>query len=377
MKIAIISPFISTSPDPLFYQSQQLNLAAELQKTGVDVDIITARRSANQPEHSVENGVTVFRLEPAAGWMEKSFNMLLIRGLWRYLKHGGYDFIQSSDDCAPSTLVAALFCRGAGPGLIVYQGVYQYSANRAKRVLMRLQDRLAGPLVRRACRMAVCKTRRAAGFLQQKGFDRVKVIPVGVNRRLFFPERKEPAKRFQLLAVGSLIELKNYPLMLETVKHLAAGGHDIHLTVIGSGPQRERIIGLAEEYGLTGFRFRLLESIPNREMRLHYSRADLLLLLSRREIFGMVILEAMACGCPVLATPTPGALDVIDDGADGYIARSIRPEDLAGQIAGIVADRESLAAVRQRALEKVDRGYGWESIARQYSELYQELAARS
>ncbi|MCP5115726.1 MAG: hypothetical protein GY953_33275, partial [bacterium] len=65
MKIAIISPYISTSEQTEFYQSQQLNLAGELKKTGRDVEIITALRHPGQPARTVENGVTVIRL-PAA-----------------------------------------------------------------------------------------------------------------------------------------------------------------------------------------------------------------------------------------------------------------------------------------------------------------------
>ena len=53
-------------------------------------------------------------------------------------------------------------------------------------------------------------------------------------------------------------------------------------------------------------------------MRIYYCQADLLLLFSKVEIFGMVILEAMACGCSVMATPTAGALDVIADEVNGF-----------------------------------------------------------
>lgn len=377
MKIAIISPYISTSVRVEFYQSQQLNLAAELIKLGFNIDIITARRSPDQLDHSVENGVNVFRLDTAATWMESSFNMLMMRGLWRFLKRGHYDVVQCSDDCSPSTITSAFFCRRSQSRLIVYQGVYQYSSSRAKKALMMLQDLVTGPMVRRASSIAVCKTRRSADFLRKKGFGEVRVIPVGVDRTLFYPEEKLIGKRIELLAVGNLIQLKNYPLMLETVRRLTGEGHDLRLTVIGSGPERDRIAGLAGEYGLAGGRFQLLENIPNVRMRSYYTQVDLLLLLSDREVFGMVILEAMACGCPVLATPTPGAMDVIDDGVDGFIADSIRPEDLAARITGILADPEKLAGIRQRAIEKVGRGYGWEQIARRYSEIYQELSAQT
>jgi len=375
MKIAIISPYISTSPDPEFYQSQQLNLAFELRKVGLNIDIITARRFPDQPDHSVENGVNVYRLNTAARWMESTFNMLLMTGLWGFLKKGCYDIIQSSDDCSPSTLISALYCRRNDSRLIIYQGVYQYSANRIKKALMVLQDLLVGRVVRRACSIAVCKTRRAAGYLRDRGFGEVRVIPVGVNRKLFYPEKRPSGKRIELLAVGNLIELKNYPLMLATVNRLNGEGNNVHLTIIGSGPERQGIIDLSQGYGLTGDHFQILENIPNIKMRKYYSQADLLMLLSEREVFGMVILEAMACGCPVLSTPTPGASDVITDGIDGFIVKKAMPVDLAAQIIDIVSDPNKLNRTRKRAIEKVERDYGWESVAGRYLKIYQELTA--
>lgn len=378
MRVAIISPYISTSPDPEFYQSQQLNLGRELQAGGVDVEILTARRTADQSKRSTVEGVTVHRLEPSATWMESRFNMLVLRGLRGRLSRGGYDIVQSSDDCAPSTFTAARFCAGGPARLVVFQGVYQYSASLPKRALMVLQDRLTGPVVRRHCRVAVCKTGRAADFLRRKGFGDVRVVPVGVDRRLFHPGDRRPAGsshggRAELLAVGNLIPLKNYPLMIDVVRRLSAAGRTVRLTVIGSGPERERILGLAREYGLGEERFRLLEGIPNREMRRFYSAADLFLLLSDREVFGMVMLEAMACGCPVLATPTPGPLEVIDDGVDGFLVRDSRAEPLAAQLDGILADGPSLAIAGERAAVRADRAFGWEAIAARYLEIYREL----
>ena len=193
VKIAIISPYISTSVRPEFYQSQQLNLAAELAKIGFEVEVITARRDRGQPPESVENGVPVIRLPAAAAGLESFFNLLVMKGLSRRLETGGYRIVQSSDDCTPSTLTAARHCLSSGAKLVLYQGLYQYSANPLKKSLMVFFDRLAGPVVRRGCSMAVCKTSRAAGYLEGKGFERVTVIPVGVNRTLFHPVDREPA----------------------------------------------------------------------------------------------------------------------------------------------------------------------------------------
>ena len=116
----------------------------------------------------------------------------------------------------------------------------------------------------------------------------------------------------------------------------------------------------------------LIEKVPNRMMRHYYSNADLLLLFSKVEIFGMVILEAMACGCPVIATAVPGALDVIRDGENGFIIKGDNPFAIAERIHLLLKDGARLTLLKKAALEIARENYSWEIIARQYYNIYCE-----
>jgi glycosyltransferase involved in cell wall biosynthesis len=107
-------------------------------------------------------------------------------------------------------------------------------------------------------------------------------------------------------------------------------------------------------------------------MQTFYSQADLLLLFSKVEIFGMVILEAMACGCPVLSTPTPGALDVITDGINGFIISNNNPTEIARRISDIFADSAKYEIIRENATRTAQEKYSWQVIANQYYEFYHE-----
>jgi glycosyltransferase involved in cell wall biosynthesis len=369
MRIAIVSPYISTTDDLEYYQSQQLNLASELAGLGEEVDVITSKRSPRQPDLEVlDPGVRVVRLSPLWGRLEGLLKQPLMKGLWRQLRRGDYDVVQSSEDFSISTLVSALYALRRRRRLVVYQGVYFRSRNRLAGWLMAASDLFAGFLVRRACSVAACKTSAARRYLQDKGFRRADVIPVGVKKSAFFQTGGAAGCGSELLTVGNLIPLKNFELLLDVFRTLSSLRPGARLTIVGTGPERERIASYVERHGLED-KVVLAGRVPNDKMRKYYSKADLFVLLSRVEIFGMVMLEAMACGCPVMSTPTPGAVDIIRDGKNGFIVEGEDPGPIARRIEAILADRERLNDVAGEALRTAER-HSWPAIARRYHALY-------
>jgi len=369
MKIAIVSPYISTAEDLDYYQSQQLNLAAELVKLGEEVDVITAARKAGQPDSELfDSGVNVIRLPASYGRIEGLLRQPLMRGLWGQLRRGNYDLIQSSEDFSLSTLVCALYALRHKTRFVVYQGVYFRSRERFAGLLMTLSDLVAGSVVRRACSVAVCKTSAARRYLDGKGFGKATIIPVGVNTSVFYPDGARPENGCELLSVGNLIPLKNFDLLLEVFRLLSAMNPRARLTIVGTGPEEKRIVSYTRRHGLSD-RVVLAGRVPNRELRKYYLRADLFVLLSRVEIFGMVVLEAMACGCPVVSTPTPGVADIIMDGHNGFIVGGADPGAIARRIDKILLDRDKLSLAGARAL-RTARRHSWTAIARQYHDLY-------
>jgi glycosyltransferase involved in cell wall biosynthesis len=80
----------------------------------------------------------------------------------------------------------------------------------------------------------------------------------------------------------------------------------------------------------------------------------------------MVILEAMACGCPVMSTPTPGALDIIVDDINGMILKDKNPYDIANRINRLLHNKEKLLKIGEEAQKTVQRKFTWPIIALQY-----------
>lgn len=371
MKILIVSPYISTSKSLEFYQSQQINLASELVKLNVDVNIVTANRFNNSRETKVKDGVRIDYLKTAGWFPEKKFNQPLLIGLWGYLKKNDFDIVKTSEFHAVSTLVVSFFCFVFNKKMILYQGIYKDSDSRVSKLLFKIWDFLFGPLICKVTNLAICKTTAAANYLNHKGVKQTKVIPVGVNTSVFNSNGLAPKKRiskFKLLMIGSLIKRKNYISTIKALKIVKQRGYNFELTIIGKGVL-EISIKEAINYCSLDNEINLIPAIPNTVMKHYYANADFTMMYSYDEIFGMTILEAMACGCPFISNFEPGPNDIINS-SNGYKIHSDSPDQL---VEGLISVFNKKELDRQLIEQTTNANYSWYSIAQRYHKLYKQL----
>ncbi len=170
-------------------------------------------------------------------------------------------------------------------------------------------------------------------------------------------------------AAGRLAGVKNYPLLIAAIAELRAK-MPVYVWILGEGPERARLESLANERGV-GSLVRFLGFQPNPWRFI--ARADVFALTSTYEGFGNVLIEAMACGTPVVATKSPGTVEIIADGETGTLvdheARSI-----ADAIGALLSDRAKRDAQVARAREGVSH-YALPAVAERYDRLFQELTA--
>ena len=161
----------------------------------------------------------------------------------------------------------------------------------------------------------------------------VEMLPTGLEESFFETDerraeeiRKEylQDRKYLFCTVSRLEREKNIPFLLEGVRRLKEEGMDpFRLLVIGEGTQREHLEELSRELGLEDTVI-FTGNIPNRELKHYLSASDLFLFASRSETQGIVIQEALAQGCPVVAVRATGVEDAVEDGRNGYLA----PEDV-------------------------------------------------
>lgn len=282
----------------------------------------------------------------------------------RRLREGGFDFdvvdaYYLYPDGVAAALLAAWFRR---PCVLTAFGsdvslIPRWSLPRAQ--ILRALHSAAGVT-------AVCEALRRE--MDRLGFPEplVRVVRHGVDLDLFRPPEDRGAARAGLgwgdepvlISVGHLIPRKRHHLALATLRELPGAT----LAIVGDGPERQRLLAEAQKLGVAG-RVAFLGSVPQPVLATLMGAADALLLCSDREGIANVLVEAMACGTPVVATPVWGAPEVVADRAAGLLSRDDRPESLAEAVRGLLSAPPDRAATRRFA----EARFAWAATAREHA----------
>ena len=204
---------------------------------------------------------------------------------------------------------------------------------------------------------------------------RVHVLRNGVDLTLYHPPADRAAARRALglqgpalLSVGHLIERKGHDRVIGALARLP---EPVCLLIAGGGPLEAELRQLAERLGV-GARVRFLGVLPPADLPAVYGAADALVLASSREGWANVLLEAMACGTPVIASPIPGNTEVVRSPAGGMIARENTAPSLAAAITAMLETPPRREDTRAYAEQ-----FGWAEVsAGQLAVFCQVLAVR-
>lgn len=223
----------------------------------------------------------------------------------------------------------------------------------------------------------------AYDFMEKKGYTGLTNVGVALDTSRFadveiLPETKQLIDFMKanqcLLYVGSLIERKNYPFLLETYKKMLQRNPEIKLVLIGkskvSGVEKylgkkdsayaakyDKMLTEKEKAGIYH-----LERLANPQLRYIYPLAKAFLLPSILEIFGMVLLEAMYFGAPVVSSRNGGSLTLMADGKCGQIVEEFDAEKWCDAISKYLDDPQYAKNVADAAMKKVKEEYTWDAI---------------
>jgi D-inositol-3-phosphate glycosyltransferase len=219
---------------------------------------------------------------------------------------------------------------------------------------------------------------------------KITVIPPGVDLQRFRPLRKSLARarlgfddRPLVLFVGRIQRLKGIDVLLQSIRAIAdiAPGLEPTVAIIGGAPEGERVEAEQREVQrlteltrtlLIESQVRFLGSVPQESLPEYYSAADVTVMPSTYESFGLVALESMACGTPVVATRVGGLTTLIRDSETGYLIPWRDPSLFAQRIAALLTDAPLQRQMQKRAREHAT-AYGWSTTAAATERVYQQL----
>lgn len=264
------------------------------------------------------------------------------------------------------------------PAFAGRQGLAERLVIRAGRILSDAVH-LAIPGKRLATTILVANPRTQAGLPRGVQGRIVEMIENGIDARVWFPRRGESGDVVRFVFSGRLVDWKAVDLLLRAFALATRETDDARLDIVGDGPERAALEGLAHELGIDS-RVRFLGFLPQSAAAAHIQEADVLVLPSLFECGGAVVLEALACGVAVIATRWGGPADYVDESC-GILVDPAGPEafvsGLARAIQALAEDpqrRRRLGAAGPKRIAAL--GVEWEAKTDRILEVYAEAIGR-
>ena len=362
MKILLVCPYDWDAPGGVQVHIRQL--AGELGARGHRTTILApgSRPSSDAGVRIVGRPVRV----PYRGTVAPiSFSP----GSWRRIRSAMRSFdpdvIHVHEPLTPSTSMLAVLAASA-PVVATFHAFLDRS---------RLME-LAGPALRQVSRRidaAVAVSEAAASFLRRVVQGPLEIVPNGVDVRAFAhpgrPVEGLPAGR-KILWVNRLDPQKGFEVMVRAFEELASELEDTHLLVAGDGRDRVLLRALPKD-----LRSRILRlgTVPHEELPRYHAAADVFASpATGQESFGMVLVEAMAAGVPVVASEIAGYREVVRNGVDGLLVPSNDPNALAAAIRRVLSEPDLAAALVTAGRARADT-FSWEAVVPRLEAVYDRV----
>jgi D-inositol-3-phosphate glycosyltransferase len=212
--------------------------------------------------------------------------------------------------------------------------------------------------------------------------SRIAVVPCGVDLERFYPMDKEAARRALelkdgdriILFVGRIEPLKGIDILISAAAQLHED-ENFRVLIVGGDSRTEAELAtlraLAERLGID-HHISFVGAVPHEDLPTYYNAADVCVVPSYYESFGLVAVEAMACGVPVVASRVGGLTSTISDGETGYLIPWRCPEPFAERLE-LLLDNDDLRRSFGRAGREAVERYRWANVADSVSDLYEEL----
>ncbi len=201
---------------------------------------------------------------------------------------------------------------------------------------------------------------------------KARVIRAGVDPEFFSPAReREPSDHIRAVAVGRLEWTKGLTYGLQAVRRVVDAGVPILFTIIGDGPERQRVLYAIDDLDLQDH-VRVVGRRSPVEVRNELRRSDIFLLPSLTEGLSNAGVEAMGCGLPVVMTDCGGAREGVTHGVEGFIVPLWDPPAMADALLLLARDTELRRRMGRAARDRVVRDFTGERHIREFVELFEE-----
>ncbi|OGC25366.1 hypothetical protein A2291_03080 [candidate division WOR-1 bacterium RIFOXYB2_FULL_42_35] len=378
--------FVLGSFPPLFTGAgqQALSLAKELKKQGVNVFVITTKAGACQKEEDIE-GIKVYRLAVNSSPCNKGLDFAPKIFVALFQKRRQYDIVHIHGACTPFTYAAILAARLFGKKIVVKLTLfgdddpYSLSQRRCGKIFLRVLswvNRIIG--LSEVFRHSYLKT-----GLPSKAYSQ---IPNGVDTQKFSPleslEQKQKSKKqlgFDLnckilVFVGAICKRKGVDFLVDVFSRVAQNDQSVSLVLVGPVEDEDYLTEIKQKVHQWGGDKRLVFIGKTDNVEDFLKIADVFVFASLREGFPNALVEAMACGLPVVVSNIQGITEaIVASGQEGFL---IPPGDSAAftvALTKLLSNEKLASQMGGQARRKIEKKFSISSVAERYLLVYNDL----
>ncbi len=373
MRIAQVSPWFH--PHLGGVESHVLSLSRELASRGHEVTVVTTRHDLSTPVEEILEGVQVVRMKPRAILLRTPITPRIRAAL----ESLDADLVHAHSPPPLSAHYASLAAEARGlPLAVTYHCDIELSSPFGSAVEALFRRSLGASTLRRADEVIVTTRTYAATSRAVWKYNPV-VIPNAVDHRRFGPDADGSGIRERLgippgrpivLVVGRIVPHKGIEHFVEAARYV----REAEFLVAGEGSSLDSMRRLARSLGVDD-RVRFLGRVSEADLPSVYAACEVFVLpsVSRLEAFGIVALEAMATGKPVVVADIPGVREVIQDGREGLLVDPVNPRDLADKVRVLLGDAAMRRSMGGQAREKVVTAFSIERVTDRIVALYESI----
>lgn len=380
MKVLIVRTFPSII-DSNQYNVQEIGLAKALTRAGHTCGIVLYNgknkdcvEKITVPCKTGNGEIVIYRLH--------GYNVLK-NGFFPSLKRilMDYDVIQVHEY---DQITSWLYYAWSKKPVVIYHGPYYHSFNKGYNLKCRVFDHTF--LKIRHNRQVVCltKSHMAKQFLQDKGFENVEAVGVGVDTDNFLskkegqePDIDIPKDKFNLLYVGKIEERRNSLFLLDVLDNLCQRQNGINCIIIGNGDLEYTALFKEKAKKLIDAgKLQYYTEASQKQLADVYKKVQLMVFPSQYEIFGMVLVEAMYFQLPVISTLNGGSDMLIQNEKNGWILADENENEWTSLIEKIYLDNELYDKVRSELRNHDDKDIYWDGLVGKFVEGYNKAIER-
>ena len=207
-------------------------------------------------------------------------------------------------------------------------------------------------------------------IIKQYQIQNTRVIPNVVNTGIFYPVEKQPADKIRFIHISTMVYQKNPEAILHALSLLQ---NEFQFELLLYGPVTEMQKDLISKLGLND-KVLLMGEVPQEELAKSMQQCDALILYSRFETFGCVLIEANACGLPVIVSEQEVFHEIVEEGVNGIFAAGENDRALAEKLREFVKQKDKFdkELISANAADK----YNYKKVGQQFVELYNKVAAK-